>query len=331
MEKQSLSIKDLRGTNTAIHCKTQANWDKVSEIAGYEWEAGNWRTFKEKSTISLRNKLYCNINNVDDSFTIIPAADFIAANQPEAEQVEIKEGDVYVNKNNGGSYQIISNKDGYISCKLPSDNTHYRFSEHEFFDYFYKKPLYNAETNNQNNMSDYVTKTELQETFQKLSDRLTEKLAKETRESFDKWLAENREKSGKAEPIEPNPVKFPVTIEEVWNQEFVFDNRKSIHITQGGLLKDTEFDGSTVITEFRQESTAKKARAFLTLLKIAEAQNEITERGEKVYCAYLIHNEIIVDNNRIFSYGQIPFHSEQGLLYCIAANKELWMDLLKGE
>jgi hypothetical protein len=75
----------------------------------------------------------------------------------------------------------------------------------------------------------------------------------------------------------------------------------------------------------------------MILQAISEAQNEIAPRGEVVWFAELeiSKNEIGTKKRYVDSfahgYGLIVFHSEQGLKDCIEANRELWMDLLKGE
>jgi len=198
-----------------------------------------------------------------------------------------------------------------------------------------------AQALNQNNMSDTLTPSEKievlngkifrQEKSLQLMVDLHDKLQGKI-ESLEKRLSEIAPKTINAEPIESNPVKLPVTIEEVWEEETKkFKDKGSFMVNRGGDISESFFSETKLIREFRKEPTAKKSRAFDTLLKIAEAQNEIVPRGEQVYCAYFTGKEIIIDSNRILSYGQIPFHSEQGLRDCIEANKELWMNLLKGE
>ena len=86
---------------------------------------------------------------------------------------------------------------------------------------------------------------------------------------------------------------------------------------------------------FMHTENDKKSNAFHRLLKIAEAQNEIVPRGERVYYAQLTKiNQKIIVNQHVpdaqFLSGLIYFHSEQGLKDCIEANRELWMDLLRG-
>ena len=144
--------------------------------------------------------------------------------------------------------------------------------------------------------------------------------------TFEKQLNELNDRCPKPMP-EPKPLKLPVTIEEVWDEEDKMRERKSWLIEDQWAVEN-EFNGTDLIQEFRTEKTAKKALAFLTLLKIAEAQNEVVERGEMVFTGRKAVDEImpILINP---SFGQIYFHSEQGLKDCIAANQQLWKDYLE--
>ncbi len=89
---KSLKYSDLKGSRTAIHCITQLEWDKVTEICGYEWTGGRWDMFEEDSVIYLDAKLHSSVWVVDETdYTIITASDFIAANS-EGEDVDTLEG-----------------------------------------------------------------------------------------------------------------------------------------------------------------------------------------------------------------------------------------------
>ena len=133
--------------------------------------------------------------------------------------------------------------------------------------------------------------------------------------TFEKQLNELNERCPKPIP-EPKQVKLPVTIEEVDNY----------HNSLSGGRK--EFFGIQSSYTFLHKKTSKKLGAFMTLLKIAEAQNEVVERGEMVFTGRKAVDEImpILINP---SFGQIYFHSEQGLKDCIAANQQLWKDYLE--
>ncbi len=80
---KSLKYSDLKGSRTAIHCSTQLEWDKVTEICGYEWVYESvWRNCGDVSCINLNHgATYANISwYKKNQFSIIPASDFIAAN-----------------------------------------------------------------------------------------------------------------------------------------------------------------------------------------------------------------------------------------------------------
>lgn len=127
---------------------------------------------------------------------------------------------------------------------------------------------------------------------------------------------------------EPAPVKLPVTVEEVWELEKGIIGRQSWLIGKYEISK-SKFDASQLFTEYRHESTAKLVYAVRKLTKIAEAQNEMCERGEFVCVAAKNENEIEIDEIVQPRYGQIYFHSEQGLKDCIRANEQLWKDYLR--
>lgn len=211
---KSLKFADLKGTKTAVNCRTQEEWDKVTAICGYEWgESDVWRHCMENSFISLEKKQYAGKGWYESKgFTIIPASHFILAN------------------------------------------------------------------------------------------------------------------------TQPKAVKLPVTVEEVWEEEEKkMQKRDSFKVGSHGEITEDYFSQTKLIREFRKESTAEKSRAFDTLLKIAEAQNELVERGESAYAARLMADgEIRAQIVKPF-YGQIVFNSCEGLKDCIEANRELWMDLLKSE
>ena len=186
-----------------------------------------------------------------------------------------------------------------------------------------------AQALNQNNMSE---KPPIETDLDKLRKEVANLSAKY--KSLEKQLIEITPKPINAKPIEPNPVKLPVTIEEVWSVERMIPDNKSFIIdeTNNHCVYEGNFNKLRLLTEFRHKSTAKKALAFLILLKIAEAQNEIVPRGESVWVSCINnHDSIVVYKVTKPIAGEIGFHSEQGLRDSIEANKELWMYLLKSE
>jgi hypothetical protein len=157
-------------------------------------------------------------------------------------------------------------------------------------------------------------------------------------EYIEKQLTEIAPKQINPEPAisqTPAEVKLPVTIEEVFSG--APKGSKSYVIQSNGNIGEFEFNEIERVDEYRKESTAKRVRAFMILQAISEAQNEIAPRGEVVWFAELeiSKNEIGTKKRYVDSfahgYGLIVFHSEQGIKDCIEANRELWMDLLKGE
>jgi len=350
---KSKKFEDLRGTNTAIHCPTQADWDKVTEICGYEWLSAAWIKYKENSCIGLSGQWFGPTHLfIDEKHTIIPAADFIAANteqtpdltgtRPAIEWLQflpepyrgkaleaVKVAPFSPNKickyNDCVFYSIswtetkndslwegihyhLHNPEKHPLPPLPSEGVEAEKVEAEKTETI-KRP----------------SKEEISEFVKNLLITVDEQRIKI--ESLEKQLSE---KPDTAEPdilltpAEPE-VKLPVTIEE------------------RDAYCNTLVDGKRIFTHVKQEfavlhkKTCNKTNAFLTLLKIAEAQNEIVPRGEWVYYAeYEIAKDKIKPRKRVmdttaYGYGLITFHSEQGLKDCIEANRELWMDLLKSE
>jgi len=302
---KSLKFEDLRGTNTAVHCPTQEDWDKVSEICGYKWESNaKWSDCGPDTVISLRSISH----GVYDGFfsrngyTIITAADFIAANT-EAEQVpqfykgmEVIAAVSSENHTKGCAYLIYDiTNDGKFLSITTDNNSVCGFHSIDFFNYFGLKAK---------NMSEFE---QLQKTVAAMQNQISA-LEKQLREIEPKPIAE---------PIEPNPVKLPVTIEEVTS--FVNDFEENNETFSGDLNFRT-----------MHRKTQKKILANIQLSLIAEAQNEIAERGEQVWVSCINNHDLIVVYKVTKPIaGEIGFHSEQGLRDCIEANKELWMDLLK--
>ena len=72
------NINDYKGTKTAIHCKTQDEWDKISELLGHEWYIATWGAYSDKSCINTVYKGCSGINfYTKENYTIIHASDFM--------------------------------------------------------------------------------------------------------------------------------------------------------------------------------------------------------------------------------------------------------------
>jgi hypothetical protein len=363
---KSKKFEDLRGTNTAIHCPTQEDWDKVSEICGYKWN-GKWDDYGLDACITLDKRTYSDIGYLKSKgFTIIPAADFIAANSEQAPDLTgtrpaiewlqflpepyrglaleaVKEAPskpdkvceykdcVYYSINwskakNGSFWEVIHKRLQDPSNPLPplpSEGVEEEKVEAET-DIQKLTKAFNA------NMQIIDKRLDLMvDLYQKLQGKL---------EYIEKQLTEIAPKQINPEPAisqTPAEVKLPVTIEEVFSG--APKGSKSYVIQSNGNIGEFEFNEIERVDEYRKESTAKRVRAFMILQAISEAQNEIAPRGEVVWFAELeiSKNEIGTKKRYVDSfahgYGLIVFHSEQGLKDCIEANRELWMDLLKGE
>lgn len=170
-------------------------------------------------------------------------------------------------------------------------------------------------------MSDYITKEELNEAFGNFWERISKKIEASLKDFEHLKPIEDKQP-------EPAPVKLPVTVEEVWELERGMRGKDSWFIAGAEIDKST-FNGLQLIQEYRHESTAKFVDAVRKLTKIAEAQNEMCERGERVWYAYNKEGIIDTDNILVCSVGQIYFHSELGLKDCIRANEQLWKDYLR--
>lgn len=72
------NINDYKGTKTAIHCKTQEEWDKISELLCYTWVKDTWSVCEDESCINCNGNEYCDLKYyTKEGYTIIPASDFI--------------------------------------------------------------------------------------------------------------------------------------------------------------------------------------------------------------------------------------------------------------
>jgi len=391
---KSKKFEDLRGTKTAIYCKTKSEARQVENICEFSLVSKYWENFKENFAISLseeslrHNGFFLEVSPKSmNDFVFIPAADFIAANSPEATECEKPCGMNYCDEN-GCSNRKRNLTELSDQPEKPTPNLTgtrpaiewlqflpepYRgkaleavkvapFSPNKICKYndcvFYSISwteikndslwegshyhLHNPEKHPlpplpSEGVEAEKVEAEKTETIKRPSKEEISEFVKnllitvdEQRikiESLEKQLSE---KPDTAEPdilltpAEPE-VKLPVTIEE------------------RDAYCNTLVDGKRIFTHVKQEfavlhkKTCNKTNAFLTLLKIAEAQNEIVPRGEWVYYAeYEIAKDKIKPRKRVmdttaYGYGLITFHSEQGLKDCIEANRELWMDLLKSE
>jgi hypothetical protein len=345
---KSKKFEDLRGTNTAIHCPTQEDWDKVSEICGYKWN-GKWDDYGLDACITLDKRTYSDIGYLKSKgFTIIPAADFIAANSEQAPDLTgtrpaIEWLQFLPEPYRGLALEAVKEAPSkpdkvceYKDCVYYSINWS-KAKNGSFWEVIHKRlqdpsnplpPLPSEGVEEE--------KVEAETDIQKLTKEVAQ-----LRKFFYKFVEEYtkrhpdlpqgiKKQPDTAEPaISPTPaepeVKLPVTIKErdKYLKSLVDGERDFYHIEDHSV--------------FLNEKTQLKSIAFKELSQISEAQNEIVPRGEWVYYAeYDISNNEIGMIKRLVTtaahgYGLIAFHSEQGIKDCIEANRELWMDLLKGE
>jgi len=292
---KSKKFEDLRGTNTAIHCKTKAEAEQVDKMLGSNLSK-HWS--RVDFCINIEGKSWDNMDfYASNNFTIIPAADFIAANNKQAPDLS------------------------HFLPPLPSELVPPKRIDPEI-DIQNFANAFNANMEIVDKrlqlMVDLYEK--LQVKFEYIEKRLTEIASKQI----------NPEPAISQTPAEPE-VKLPVTIEEVFSG--APKGSKSYVIQSDGNIRKYEFNEIDRVDEYRKESTAKKVRAFIILKNISEAQNEIEPRGETVWVARKgVNGEIFAESWEMYLIDyEIIFHSEQGLLDCIAANRELWMDLLNGE
>jgi hypothetical protein len=354
---KSKKFEDLRGTNTAVSCPTQADWDKVSEICEYKWTGGKWEQGAEDCAIGLNVRGFANVDYYKEKgFAIIPAADFIAANSEKApdlsgtrpaiewlqllpepyrgkalEAVKVAPNEPnrlcsyqncinyaidWANTNEDSDFWIAINAHIQDPSNplppLPSEGVEAEKGE--------------AETDIQKLTKATMIKFAEQEKRLELMTDLCYKLQGKVNIIESKLSAKHDTTHPAISPTPAEPeVKLPVTIEDTDAFLKTLENGK------------TQFDHFHIGGCFLHKKTVKKVQAFVILQAISEAQNEIVPRGEWVYYAeYDISNNEIDMIKRLVTtaahgYGLIAFHSEQGLKDCIEANKDLWMDLLKGE
>lgn len=88
----NLAFASLRGTRTAINCVTKSEAGQVEKICGFINIGNNWESYGQDFCVdtddeSIRlNGEFANIEFYQNRhYTIIPAADFIAANSGEVE------------------------------------------------------------------------------------------------------------------------------------------------------------------------------------------------------------------------------------------------------
>jgi hypothetical protein len=369
---KSKKFEDLRGTKTAVHCPTQADWDKVSEIAGYKWESNaKWSDCGPDTVISLLSIAHGVYDGFfsRNNFTIIRAADFIAANTEQAPDLTgtrpaIEWLQLLPEPYRGKALEAVK-----VAPNWPNEICEYNNCVQCAFDWELSSEGYKFWDSVDNYLQDpsnplpplpsegvEAEKVEAETDIQKLTKATMIKFAEQEKRLqlmtdlcyklqgkvniLESKLSEKPDTTQPAISQTPaEPVKLPVTIEEVWEEEKSIRGQDAFLVdTQGNSsIYHGKFENSELINEYRKKSTAKKDRAFSMLLKISEAQNEIAPRGEFVwYAEYEIAKDEIKPRKRVmyttaYGYGLITFHSEQGLKDCIEANKELWMDLLKSE
>jgi hypothetical protein len=74
-------INQYRGTKTAINCRTQQEWDRITELLGYVWEACEWGDYSESNCIKCKTKGASYIDFYkEQGYTILPASDFLEPN-----------------------------------------------------------------------------------------------------------------------------------------------------------------------------------------------------------------------------------------------------------
>lgn len=81
------NIKDL-GENVAIQCKTQEEWDWVTNELEKKWTYGSWGSFRENTIIHSDRPLYGDVNLTP--LPIVQASDFMPLD-PQQEIKELKE------------------------------------------------------------------------------------------------------------------------------------------------------------------------------------------------------------------------------------------------
>lgn len=76
-------IKDYKGKKYAIQCKTQEEWDKITELLGYKWNKNNWELQKKESCINISGEGATGKSSyVNAGYEILQASDFL---QPQFE------------------------------------------------------------------------------------------------------------------------------------------------------------------------------------------------------------------------------------------------------
>lgn len=95
IEPELYTVEALKGKDVAIHCKTQEEWDEVTEILGYKWKIhSKWEDYGDRTCISTKDTQYCRLTYYDRAnYQIIPAELFIKHNtkQPTMDKQAIQE------------------------------------------------------------------------------------------------------------------------------------------------------------------------------------------------------------------------------------------------
>lgn len=70
-------IKDYKNTRTAIYCKSEGEWNKISQMMKYKWKNSNFNSCEDicinMSDKTRSPKSYYKANN----YEIIPASEFL--------------------------------------------------------------------------------------------------------------------------------------------------------------------------------------------------------------------------------------------------------------
>lgn len=82
------NINDYKGTKTAIHCKTQEEWDKINSLIGNNiYSSSDFKAYGDESCLYIDGRRSSCKYAVGVGYTIIPASDFISTPRT-IEQIE---------------------------------------------------------------------------------------------------------------------------------------------------------------------------------------------------------------------------------------------------
>jgi len=76
------NIKDFIGTKTAINCRTQQEWDRITELLGYKWlESHTWIEYGVETCITCDVQSYSPARFYEKmGYNTLPASDFLEPN-----------------------------------------------------------------------------------------------------------------------------------------------------------------------------------------------------------------------------------------------------------